>query len=503
MSAANATRQREGLPRLRGLLLIGSCALLMCACTPTRHQMKPHQHRHVAPRGTAAPVVPDSGKATAEEVAVPAEQQPEVAPPGELGEASAKAAVVTPAETESPQASMTESTTTEPTDTKTVESDTDSAAGLATATDTDVTASEAKPHGPAASQVTSPESCPPGSASSAANGQPAAGGPYAVGPPRPETPYGNWVPPGLAPPWPYDEYLHDGGDTGVPVYVSDDWEVSGLELTDTVAHFDTLDGRRLVQPSNRVDLYSPRFAAVRTVTRLGASNQVDAPRGVEMPERLNRYDDVQLTTTTLQNEQVMPQIGRRRASGYLLTEGDGMVSTTLKARGFQDAFLPFEDFLIMRRGQVKQAEEARLALGQQAAIAWTGDQAVQVTLDSQRAAADTQYEGIGTVYFVDETPGPARLRVIKIASDQIVKPGETVDFTIRYDNVGLSTIGNVTVLDNLTTRLEFVPGSAQSSREADFFTEHNEGGSQILRWEIVDPLEPGDGGLVRFRCRVR
>ena len=42
-------------------------------------------------------------------------------------------------------------------------------------------------------------------------------------------------------------------------------EVRGLELEDTVAIYDTLDGQTKIKPSNRVCLYSPRFAAVRHV----------------------------------------------------------------------------------------------------------------------------------------------------------------------------------------------------------------------------------------------
>ena len=31
----------------------------------------------------------------------------------------------------------------------------------------------------------------------------------------------------------------------------------------------------------------------------------------------------------------------------------------------------------------------------------------------------------------------------------------------------------------------------------------NDGDSLTLRWEFADPLGPGEGGLVRFHCRVR
>ena len=55
-------------------------------------------------------------------------------------------------------------------------------------------------------------------------------------------PCGGWRPPGLRCPWPEDEYLCDGGDELPSVEVRPDWSVDGLELEDTVVHYDTLDG---------------------------------------------------------------------------------------------------------------------------------------------------------------------------------------------------------------------------------------------------------------------
>ena len=48
-----------------------------------------------------------------------------------------------------------------------------------------------------------------------------------------------------------------------------------------------------------------------------------------------------------------------------------------------------------------------------------------------------------------------------------------------------------------------MPDSAQSSLRGAFSVEPNEGDSLVLRWEIDKPIEPGDGGVVRFRCVVR
>jgi hypothetical protein len=48
-----------------------------------------------------------------------------------------------------------------------------------------------------------------------------------------------------------------------------------------------------------------------------------------------------------------------------------------------------------------------------------------------------------------------------------------------------------------------VPDSAQASVDADFGVKPNEGDSLILRWELKEPIEPGEGAVMRFRCVVR
>ncbi len=83
-------------------------------------------------------------------------------------------------------------------------------------------------------------------------------------------------------------------------------------------------------------------------------------------------------------------------------------------------------------------------------------------LDRSRPAWSTGDQRAEAVFVVD-TAGQDKLRVIKVASTPVARPGDIVDFTIRFDNVGDRTIGNVTIIDNLTPRLEYVPDSAQAS----------------------------------------
>jgi uncharacterized repeat protein (TIGR01451 family) len=112
-------------------------------------------------------------------------------------------------------------------------------------------------------------------------------------------------------------------------------------------------------------------------------------------------------------------------------------------------------------------------------------------------------EKLESVYRVETEEGHPILRLIKVASTPFAKPGEEVWFTLRFDNMGNQPLGNVTIIDSLSTRLEYVADSAQCSREAKFIAQPNEGDSTVLRCEVNDPLEPGEGGVIRFRCVVR
>jgi uncharacterized repeat protein (TIGR01451 family) len=81
--------------------------------------------------------------------------------------------------------------------------------------------------------------------------------------------------------------------------------------------------------------------------------------------------------------------------------------------------------------------------------------------------------------------------------------GDVVTFFISYTNTGGKPIANIAVSDSLSPRLEYVPGSARSDREAIFVTQENEAGSLILRWEVKDPLAPCQKGVVSFQARVK
>jgi uncharacterized repeat protein (TIGR01451 family) len=322
-------------------------------------------------------------------------------------------------------------------------------------------------------------------------------------PPLPVAAYPPWAPPGIRQPWPADEYLRDGGACSVPVGAPGPSGIAGLQMEDTVAVYDTLDGRTLVTPSNDVYIYSPRFSVVRQVVGLVLNEQRDRLSNVSLNTSLAAPTVIQKIGATKQQVQLGDEISARPAHAFRMKQGDGALSSELGPRGFQNGFKPYENISVVRNGTYVNSEGMMLARGHQAAVAWSHEQAVQVILDLRGAMAAVRDEQVGIVYTAEVPPGNPKLRIVKLASTPYALPGEEVWFTLRFDNIGNQTIGNVTIIDSLSTRLEYVEGSAQCSRESKFCTQPNEGESLVVRCELAKPLEVGKGGVIRFCCRVR
>jgi uncharacterized repeat protein (TIGR01451 family) len=310
------------------------------------------------------------------------------------------------------------------------------------------------------------------------------------------------APDGLACPWPADEYICDGGDHNLDANVRKDWTVVGLDQEDTVAHYDTLDGRTEITESNKVCIYAPRFAAVRKVVVPILHEGHERMMDMANADKLNLHEEKLAATTAVQPEQIQADVMIDQAQSFRERNAGIALDALQQLHLARHGFLPFEDLQLIQRGVFEAGEKARLAERTQAALVWQVAQAVQVVIDGKMAA-----EGKGlsaaeeTVVY--ELEGKPRLRICKIADKSDARPGEIVNFTLRFDNVGEQTIGNVTIVDNLTTRLEYVEGSQSCSLKADFATELNEGESLVLRWAIIEPLKVREGGIIRFQCRVR
>lgn len=299
-----------------------------------------------------------------------------------------------------------------------------------------------------------------------------------------------------------DEYLCDGGDVKAEVKVLKNFDVRNIDMTDTVGHFDTLDGRRMVEKSNRVCIYAPRFAAVRRIDRPFAQEALKTASQYNRDLRLNSQEHHALVGSMLQPVVPNKQASTLAANAVLEREGGQDLHRFYAPLGAANPVPPFENFALIQRGISLNSEKPRLNEHVVAALTWMTYDSVEVMIN-QRSAQAVEQKARPQETVVYELDGKPRLRICKVASTDNAKPGDTVDFTIRFDNVGDQKIGNVTVLDSLTTRLEYVPDSATCTLDADFFTVNNEGDSVVLRWEVKDPLEVGEGGIVRFQCKVR
>jgi uncharacterized repeat protein (TIGR01451 family) len=122
-------------------------------------------------------------------------------------------------------------------------------------------------------------------------------------------------------------------------------------------------------------------------------------------------------------------------------------------------------------------------------------------LDVIRAVAETR----SITVCCNECPRPPDkpLVLFKWADRCSAQVGDVVTFYLKYSNVGGQPITDVAISDSLTTRLEYVPDSSRTDRDAVFTTQENEAGSLVLRWEVSGRLLPGQSGIVSFRARIR
>jgi uncharacterized repeat protein (TIGR01451 family) len=321
----------------------------------------------------------------------------------------------------------------------------------------------------------------------------------------------------LGPRPPEEECFHDGGDRGPRAGVGADGRLYGLDPEDTVGEYTDAAGRRRVVPSNRICLCSPRFAVLRSNLPLG---RYEAAVGVQDALGVRGQILMEQRTPSLQERQfaeLKSISGRERPTGaQAITGVGGLVRVeVLNARQLD---LSLVTYLIRKKSEtVTELERTRFV--KQVEFALELSQPIGVSEFEQKigTAALARVEGTtdvvsGTLATRDFTlccdepcplPPDKPLLLIKCADRQSAQQGDVVTFFLRYSNHGGRPLTDVAVSDSLSSRLEYVAGSAQSDRDAVFTTEQNEAGSLILRWEVSGRLAPDQGGVLRFQARVR
>ena len=300
-----------------------------------------------------------------------------------------------------------------------------------------------------------------------------------------------------------DEYLFDGGDRAYPVHYDGD-QMVGIETEDTVAEYRDHHGDRKVKASNRVAVYSPRFAAVRTFTGLSEGVNVQRPisnvdqiQGAAMRQKIGGK-------TGVQRDRVQGVRMRSRASGILSQTTRRDVSAAKAISQHVKLINLFEGTQFLHDGKFRSSEMAQLHRGMNAAAIWTRE--LNPVLMANLSAAQEVYAQFKVAELVGIEEGhkkPGRLRLVKLADKEVAKPGDVITFTVRFDNLGDRELQHVRLIDNLTPRLEYVDDSATSDLPGSINVDDNGEGSHILRFELDNPLAGNSGGVISFQAKLR
>ena len=167
---------------------------------------------------------------------------------------------------------------------------------------------------------------------------------------------------------PSDEYLCDGGDYGTPAGVKADWTIEGLEPEDAIGHYDTVDGRVIVTPSNRVCIYAPRFAAVRRVVEAAAHEQpifVNATLEETGPAKATKALP---PLTAKQRHGVAIDFGQRPPSLFRQRQQAGGLENLQASMDAYTSLAAYANLEIIRTGEVSDAEKPRLERAMQSAV---------------------------------------------------------------------------------------------------------------------------------------
>jgi uncharacterized repeat protein (TIGR01451 family) len=321
--------------------------------------------------------------------------------------------------------------------------------------------------------------------------------------------------PVLGPKCPEEECLHDGGDGGPKAGFNAADKLAGVDPADSVAEYRDSQGRHRIAVSNRVCICVPRYGIIRAECPLAENAAAIGPGDTQGTKGQDMLKSRTPSLLSKQTDQLAAMKGRGRAS--VMRGGEGLSQILqMKVLSASEIVLGPEA-LIGSKQAATLTEKQRAELKRQIEFARELAQEVNVGIQEQITATsvvgrvdalhivEARAEARDFTCLCDEAPhAPDQpLTLCKWADRQAAQVGDVVTFTLKYSNLGGQPIADVAVADSLTTRLEYVAGSAQSDRNAVFTIQNNEVGSALLRWEVSGRLMPGQSGVVRFQAKIR
>ena len=301
-----------------------------------------------------------------------------------------------------------------------------------------------------------------------------------------------------------DEYLCDGGDRALPVHY-DSYNRLGLDTEDTVAEFTDHTGKNRVKASNRVCVYAPRFATVRTISRPHEDSHLNRVADVDHASGTDAMHTRLKASLHVKQEMTGRVAVRSRAGGL---ESEQLQGDLSQAKGLvvHDKLINvYQDLNFVQFGAAEHSDAARLNFGIQAGLVWSREEYPVIAAKTDSAMEGVYEAHVATIVGIDDKKSnePGDLRIVKLADKNTALPGDVIEFTLRYDNLGPNAVHHVRIVDNLTPRLLYVDDSATSNRDGRLVVEDNGEGSLVLVWELTEPLQPKAGGVVTFKAKVR
>lgn len=311
------------------------------------------------------------------------------------------------------------------------------------------------------------------------------------------------LPPRAERPWmPKDEFLCDGGDGGESAHLGGQGGLRGVDPRDAVVKFQA-DDRARILPTNRVCIYAPRFAAVRSSVGANLNKTVENLRVNEYLEKQTTMQVKQSPKKFTQNQMAELARHRSRASNLQSRQFAGEKAEIRVLQGY-DVPTHVAGHIEVRTLEI--AKQREIANVYRLKIKGEGIKTAETAVVTGIA------EGLGEkvmawkpqeIAGVEVPPNKPGLMVLKQVDTAEAEPGDVVTYTIRYRNMGNVAILSVSIVDNLLPRLEYVPGSALGPKGSVFSAGANTAGSSELRWDLPEAVAPGQDGYVQFKAKIR
>lgn len=300
-----------------------------------------------------------------------------------------------------------------------------------------------------------------------------------------------------------DQFLCDGGDDGLQAGFVDGRILVNVDPSDTVAEYRDAAGKLKVIPSNCVCIFAPRFAEVRYQQGLSGFDARELPADLIRDRALAGMTQRAREIEKLKYERLAAIKTRQRPTSIASEQWAGVLTEVRVLAAYEGAVGWAQMIGLLGIAELKNSEQAWIASRVQFAKTLTQVQSPQIIAMTEGAGQLITVWRHDEIRQYEEVPGKTCLEIVKCASVSEAKPGDTVEFQISFTNHGDAPATNVAIVDSLVGRLAYVENSAQSDRKATFVAQRNEVGSHILRWELHDPLRPGETGTVTFKTVVR